>query len=225
MEQSYQKFFQNQTVFEISWEVCNKVGGIFTVISSKADLAKQYIKNYFMVGPYFEEQAQAHFTEETPPAFLKPVCKKVKQLGLRCHFGHWLVKGEPKVILVDFANKRSECNQIKEQLYQDFKIDSWSSPKDFDEVIVWSYCVGLLLDVFAKQLKQKFIVHGHEWHSGPAILMVKQKHPNIPTIFTTHSTVIGRTLANNNQPLYEILDKIKPLEQAYQIQCPSQVPN
>ena len=41
------------TLFEVSWEVCNKVGGIHTVVSTKAkSLVERFGDDYVAVGPW-----------------------------------------------------------------------------------------------------------------------------------------------------------------------------
>jgi len=88
--------------FEISWEVCNKVGGIFTVLSSKAiQMQKYYKDDYYLIGPYFSEASKAVFKEDSIPEDCKEPYEELKKKGITCHFGTWLVKGEPKVILLD----------------------------------------------------------------------------------------------------------------------------
>ena len=59
--------------FEISWEVCNKAGGINTVIKTKAPYMRGYYQNYFLIGPYFKQNADVEFIEEEPPTFLKGI--------------------------------------------------------------------------------------------------------------------------------------------------------
>ena len=54
-------------LFEISWEVCNKVGGIYTVIISKTAEIKNIFQKYVAVGPYFPEKHASEFVEESVP--------------------------------------------------------------------------------------------------------------------------------------------------------------
>ena len=58
-------------LFEISWEVCNKVGGINTVIATKArTVCGKYGDRYFTIGPDLGQGADREFEED--PALLKP---------------------------------------------------------------------------------------------------------------------------------------------------------
>ena len=91
-------------LFELSWEVCNKVGGIYTVVTSKVvPMLRYYDKNYFAIGPFFPNANKAdEFKELLPPDFLKEIFKKLHDLGIKCHFGKWLIEGEPNLILIDY---------------------------------------------------------------------------------------------------------------------------
>ena len=49
---SDKKFVSPDYLFEVSWEVCNKVGGIHTVIATKAlNLSKEFRNNHILIGP------------------------------------------------------------------------------------------------------------------------------------------------------------------------------
>src|SRR3989344_5708922 len=114
-------------LFECSWEVCNKVGGIYTVIISKAALTKEHYSKYYLVGPYIEEKAREVFVEEEAPPELKEVFGDLEKEGIVCRHGTWQIKGEPKVILIDFGGFTGRKNDIKKRLWDDFKIDSLNS--------------------------------------------------------------------------------------------------
>ena len=98
-------------LFEVSWEVCNKVGGIYTVVKSKAaKMVEVYGENYFMIGPYFASKALGQFQEEMPNEFCKAPFEELKKLGIICHFGKWLIEGLPFAILIDFENIKITVN-------------------------------------------------------------------------------------------------------------------
>ncbi|MCK4592508.1 glycogen/starch synthase [Candidatus Parcubacteria bacterium] len=204
-------------LFEISWEVCNKVGGIFTVLSSKArHMQKRYRNGYYLVGPYFEEKSRAVFKEEHVPEKYKNICEQLKKEGIICHFGFWLIKGEPKVILIDFKDLWPKIDNIKKELWESFKLDSLNSPYDFDEPVLWSWAVGNLIERLSEvHNDKKIVVQAHEWLSGPAILYLKKNNSKVSTVFTTHATTLGRTLAGHGADLYSIIEKINPDEEAH----------
>ena len=204
-------------LFEISWEVCNKVGGIFTVLSSKAtQMQKHYKDEYYLVGPYFLEASRTTFKEDPIPKKYLGVCDELKKEGIICHFGKWLVDGEPKVILLDCKNFWPQIDIIKKELWDNFKIDSLDAAYDFNEPVLWSWAVGILIEKMNKiHHDKKIIAQAHEWLSGGTILYLKKNNLKVATIFTTHATSLGRTLAGHGQDLYEILDKIDPDKEAY----------
>ena len=204
-------------VFEVSWEVCNKVGGIYTVVKSKAaKMVESYGDNYFLVGPYSPSKALAEFQEEVPNELCKIPFEELKKTGIICHFGRWVGEGNPFVILVDFVNYRYRLNEIKRELWEWYKIDSLRATADYDEPIIWAYAVGMLIEKLSGCYKNKKIVaHFHEWLSGVGLLYLKKRNMKIATVFTTHATVLGRTLANSNIDLYNIWNKIKPDEIVY----------
>ena len=205
--------------FEVSWEACNKVGGIYTVITSKAQqMLDNYKFNYFVIGPYFPgKQISDKCSQMTPPDFLKDAFEKLHKLDINCYFGSWLIEGEPNAILIDYSGYTSNINQIKASLWEKHQIDSLNTQfHDFDEPILWSTCVGILLEAIKEKLPEKKIVaQFHEWLAGGALLHLKNNNVKIGTVFTTHATMLGRTLAANNVDLYGQLENLDPKAEAY----------
>ncbi len=196
-------------VFETSFEVVNKVGGIYTVLSSKANFMKKHFRDYFAIGPYFERKAATDFENEKPsPEFQSVFDELEKEHGIKCYSGHWLVTGRPKCILVDPGDLKHKTNDIKRELWDYYRVDSLNSGADFDEPIVWAKATGLLLqklinNVFSKEFsKEGCVVHCHEWLSGAALLHLRHEDPEIKTVFTTHATMLGRSIAESGQDLH-----------------------
>ena len=93
-----------EVVFEASWEVCNKVGGIFTVIKSKIlPMKEQYGDDYYLVGPYFPKKVHGIFEEKVAPEACKGCLDALKNEGIEVHYGTWVTKGSPNVFLIDFS--------------------------------------------------------------------------------------------------------------------------
>lgn len=204
-------------LFEVSWEVCNKVGGIYTVVKTKIEITKEHYPSYFLIGPYFESRAKVEFAEKEAPAEFVSAFAELEKKGIKCYFGSWQVKGEPDTILIDFSRFVSEKNNIKSSLWEEYKIDSIKSSWDYEEPIVWSTAVGLLLEQLAQSYKGKRIVaQFHEWLSGGAILYLKKKNAAIGTVFTTHATMLGRALCGSGMDLYAMLPTMDPIQLAYQ---------
>ena len=208
-------------LLEISWEVCNKVGGIYTVVTSKsAKMTEFYQGSYYMVGPYFAAKAMGEFQEELANEFLKESFEELKKMGIICHFGKWLIEGSPYAILIDFVNYKNRINEIKKDLWEWCRIDSLRAPSDYDEPVAWAYTVGMLLEKISKHnSSRKIAAHFHEWLSGAGLIYAKKKNVKIAAAFTTHATVLGRALASANVDLYNLWGKINPDEEVYRLNC------
>ena len=203
-------------LFEISWEVCNKVGGIYTVVKSKVrPSVERYGSHYFLIGPYFPKKVQGEFQDKLPPENFKLAFEQLKKEGIVCHFGTWLVPGSPNTILIDFSAFAQKKDEIKKRLWEVFKIDSYGTQYfDYDEPIVWSVAAGMLIENLASE-DIKIVAHCHEWLAGGALLYLKISGAKVATVFTTHATMLGRTLASQQINLYSELKSIDPEKQAY----------
>jgi len=204
-------------VFEVSWEVCNKVGGIHTVLSSKAaQMVANYGEHYYLIGPYFGPQSVHEFSEELPKEFCKDAFEELKKEGIICHFGKWSIEGSPSVILIDFDAVKNKINDIKRYLWDHFQVDSMRAGYDYDEPVAWSFAVGKVLEVLTRCLATRDIVaQFHEWLSGAGLLYLKSIKAPIATVFTTHATVLGRSIAMSGADLYTLWDNIDADKEAY----------
>jgi glycogen(starch) synthase len=204
------------TLYEVSWEICNKVGGIYTVVQSKAALMCSYYPDYFLIGPYFEDKSRVDFEEKKPNPSLSRVFQKLSEIGIVCKYGKWNIPSEPNTILVDFKGMLNKKNDIKKKLWEDYKIDSLYSAWDFDEPVVWATAVGILLNELEKESSgKKIVAQFHEWLAGAALLYLKNKKSGIATVFTTHATMLGRAIAGSGADLYRMMASINPERSAY----------
>ena len=192
-------------IFETSWEVCNKVGGIYTVLSSRAKtLMSKYQDKLVFIGPDLKQPtANVDFCEDER---LLPTWKRAAaDLGLKCRIGRWMVPGKPVAVLVDFAPFFKIKNDIYAEAWNLFRVDSMHGYGDYDEASMFSYAAGRFVEaVVALCLKKtdKVIYQAHEWMSGLGMLFLKQHQPQVATIFTTHATSIGRSICGNDKQLY-----------------------
>lgn len=203
-------------VFEVSYEVCNKVGGIYAVLKTKAPyMVEQYGDAYFVVGFYDEKKAKIEFEEKDPHDGLGRVFDSLKKEGITCFYGEWIIPGRPKTILVDSSKFMKEADNIKKQLWDSGKVDSLHADATFIEPVVWSYAVGKLLKELSKVAPfkdAKCVSHFHEWLAGAGILYLKQAGARIATVFTTHATMLGRTLAGSGLDIYAMIKEKTPPE-------------
>jgi len=198
-------------LFEASWEVCNKVGGIYTVVKSKAASMKENIKNYILIGPYFKDKADIEFTPKEAPANFKKVFEELEKEGIKCHYGIWNTPCEPITILLDTSGYANNKDSLKKMYWDNYKIDSLFSGWDFEEPLVWASAVGRMIE---KLNIDKSSVQCHEWLAGFAILYLKSKNVKIGTVFTTHATMLGRTLCAHGWNLYDNLKELNPEAEA-----------
>lgn len=199
-----------EVCFEVSWEVCNKVGGIFTVVQSKVSPMKaRYGDDYFLVGPYFPKKAWGIFEEHVAPEGCKNAFEVLKKEGIEIHCGTWITKGDPNVLLVDFTNFSGQKNDVKRKLWDWYQIDSLNTEwYDFDEPVVWAYAVGRLIEELSKVYDKKIVAHFHEWLAGAGLLYLRHQNAKVGTVFTTHATTLGRSLAMQERDIYEQLESI-----------------
>lgn len=209
-------------IFEVSWEVCNKVGGIYTVLRSKIPyLIKTYKDKYFAIGPFLENSKKYFEEKPLPPFISEDIIKKLEKEGIYIKYGVWLIESMPNVFLIDFREFFSKkINEIKGLYWEWYKIDSLGSPYDYDEVIAWSTSVGIFLDLLSE--KFPFIVHINEWLSGGCALWLKKKKPFIPIVTTFHGIMLARTLVQSGVNIYSPnfqIDNPDKLAYKYNIQA------
>ena len=195
-------------IFESSWEVCNKVGGIYTVLSTRANTLQQELQDkVFFIGPdVWHENTCPYFKEDAK--LLAEWKKTATEEGLKVKVGRWTIPGNPIAILVDFQKYFEKKNEIYGWLWENYQVDSLHAYGDYDEASMFSYAAGLVVEsfyTFALKKSDKVIYHANEWMTGLGLLYVNNKLPQVGTIFTTHATSIGRSIAGNMKPLYDYL--------------------
>lgn len=195
-------------IFESSWEVCNKVGGIYAVLSTRAKTLQDRLHDRLVfIGPDCWKETESPYFQEDDNLFREWQLAASKQ-GLKIRVGRWTVPGEPIAVLVDFNQYFSKKNEIYGQLWNDFQVDSLHAYGDYDEASMFSYAAALVVGSFYDfylDATKKVVYHGNEWMTGLGLLYVQKHYPQIATIFTTHATSIGRSIAGNNKPLYDYL--------------------
>jgi len=205
-------------LFEVSWEVCNKVGGIHTVISTKAlSLVNEFRSNYILIGPdvWRDNSENPEFIEDRK--LFKSWRDKASEEGLRIKIGHWNIPGKPTVIIVDFSMFIAQKDVIFSKFWEIYKLDSISGQWDYVEPALFGYAAGKVVESFTRyhaSIREKAVAQFHEWMTGTGLLYLKDATPQIGTIFTTHSTVLGRAIAGNDQKLYGNLEQFNTDQKA-----------
>ena len=195
-------------IFETSWEVCNKVGGIYTVLSTRAKTLQDTNKDKIIfIGPdFWKETACPYFQEEK--ALFADWQWEAKEQGISVRVGRWEIPGKPIAILVDFNPYFEKKNEIYTWLWESYQVDSLHAYGDYDEASMFSYAAALVVESFYRHYldaSKKVVFHANEWMCGLGALYINQRVPEIATIFTTHATSIGRSIAGNQKPLYDYL--------------------
>lgn len=179
-------------VFEVSYEVCNKVGGIHTVIKSKARyFVEKYGSNYYLIGPAINKEQMAYEFEIIDKHPYNEAFKELEKEGIKCYYGRWKIDGNPLTILINYSKLWEKKNDIKYLFWEKWRIDSLRAGNDFEDPLLFSFAVAKLLEKIANRSD---VLHFHEWLTGGALLLLQEK--GYKTIFTTHATMLGRVMAN-----------------------------
>ncbi len=196
-------------LFEVSWEVCNKVGGIYTVVATKAlYLSEELGRHHIFIGPdvWMHRAGNPDFLED--PRLYRSWKAQAATEGLRFRVGRWNIPGKPVAILVDYKSFLPQADDILGGMWRDYGVDSISGNWDYKESAVFGIIAGKVIESFWNyNLKggEKVVAQFHEWQTGAGILHLKKAGIPVATAFTTHATMMGRCIAGNNLPLYDQL--------------------
>jgi glycogen(starch) synthase len=200
----------SEHLLEVSWEVCNKVGGIHTVITTKlTHILEQWGDRYAAVGPWLG--GSSYFKEATSLGEdQQNLISRLAAEGITLHIGSWLVPENPSCYLVDWAGLIPRANAIKSELWEQYALNTLGTDfYDVDVPMLWSYAVGRVAHYLAELSGEAVVLQAHEWLSSAAILSSKS-NPKVRSVFTTHATVLGRAISSTNANLYENLDGYNP---------------
>ncbi len=203
------------TLFEVSWEVCNKVGGIHSVVTSKALQAVEHFgEDYFLLGPALKENPGFEETDEHAWDSLRI---GLATRDLKCRLGRWNIPGRPKVILVEF-DKRYSSNQLLFEMWKNYGVDSLSGGWDYIEPVMFAATCGEVIAAVHESRVEPMQGHSvalfHEWMCAAGMLTVKKLAPEVGTVFTTHATMLGRALAATGRDIYTNMRNINPANEA-----------
>jgi len=204
-------------LYEVSWEVCNKVGGIYTVLKTKAGHAVEHFgENYFLIGPDVGNNPEF---KETGEDLWNDVKREISGRNLRCRCGRWNIPGRPRVILVNYNNKY-QSDKLLFQLWQDYGVDSMKGEWDYIEPILFGTAAGEVIQVLHQLIageKEIAVAQFHEWMTTAGMLYLKKQVPVIATVFTTHATMLGRSLSGSGTDIYTKIEHIPPREMAEKV--------
>lgn len=210
-------------IFETSWEVCNKVGGIYTVLSTRAKTLQDQLKDkVIFIGPDFWADKKNPLFKESKTLLAK-WRKQAETEGLGIRVGRWQIPGEPIAVLVDFKPFMEEeiRNGVFSWAWENYQVNSLHAYGDYDESLMFSWAAGKVIESYYKffglKKEDDVVFQAHEWQTCLAALYINKCVPEIATIFTTHATTIGRSIAGNNKPLYDYLSAYNGDQMAFEL--------
>lgn len=213
---------QPEYIFETSWEVCNMVGGIYTVLSTRAATLKaKYGDKLIFIGPdIWHGKDCPHFEEDTA-MYPEWVRYTSDEFNLSIRTGRWKIPGNPVAVLVDFHHMMIKKNEIFGRVWETSGVNSIAAYGDYDESSVFGYATGMVMESYCKFFgltsKQNIIAHFNEWMTTFGAFYIREHLPSVATVFTTHATSIGRSIAGNNKPLYDYLYEYNGDQMAYEL--------
>lgn len=197
-------------IFETSWEVCNKVGGIYAVLSTKARSMQTLCPDKVVFfGPDLHEQSNKYFIPDGQVLTdWRQSLQKITYPLFKVRVGRWNVPGKPIAVLVDFTALWLQKDEIFSWAWQHYGVQSHAAYGDYEESCLFGYAAGMamgsLYDWIDKTQEKKTVVaHANEWQTAFSIFYLRSHCPRIGTLFTTHATGIGRSIAGNGKPLYD----------------------
>ncbi len=216
-----------ELLFEVSWEVCNKIGGIYTVLSTKAKTLQKISKDTTVfIGPdvWTEANPSPWFTECNVTGLSKWAKNAKLPEGVSVRVGRWEIPGRPIAVLVKFDGMYAVKDEFYGEMWNRFGVDSLHAYGDYDEGCAFAHAAGIVIESIIlsgygqanplpdtprrgrpKKVTPTIVAHFDEWTTGMGLLYIKWKMPSVATVFTTHATSIGRSICGNNKPLYDYM--------------------
>lgn len=207
-------------IFETSWEVCNKVGGIHTVISTKSPVLSEVSDaKIIYIGPDHTHHSGGMVEFKEDKSLYSTWVSHARRQGHRVRIGRWQIPGNPVALLIDYTPLFVKKDQIFTELWETYKLDSISGSWDFIEPALFGYAAGQVIENFCRfnlSPRLNVVAQFHEWMTAAGILYIEKNIPYVCTVFTTHATTLGRCLASNYQPLYQNIKEINGLVKAHE---------
>ena len=199
-------------IFETSWEVCNMVGGIYTVLSTRAaTLQKTLNDKLIFIGPDVWIDKSNPYFEESTELLSDWKLYTEEQYSLKIRIGRWKIPGQPLAVLVDFMPLMASKNDIYGKIWEQVGVNSLAAYGDYDESSMFGYATGIIIESYYRfhklGKKNNVIAHFNEWMTTFGAFYIQKNVPEIATVFTTHATSIGRSIAGNHKPLYDYLNE------------------
>lgn len=209
-------------IFETSWEVCNMVGGIYTVLSTRAaTLQESHPDKLIFIGPDVWKDKSNPYFEESKDMYTDWKAFTEKEYHLKIRVGRWNIHGKPIAVLVDFMPLMVQKNKIFGRVWETVGVNSMAANGDYDESSIFGYATGMIIESYYRFFKlnagHQVVAHFNEWMTTFGAFYIKEHLPEVATLFTTHATCIGRSIAGNRKPLYDYLNEYNGDQMAYEL--------
>jgi len=212
-------------LIEIAWEVCNQLGGIYTVIRSKVpSMLARWGTRYVLVGPYNANSAAVEFEPAPLSGAVGQTVKQMREMGIGVHYGRWLVTGKPHVVLINYLDIFPRLHEVKYRLWHDHGISMPGDDELLNNVVAFGELARMFLSLLGAKEggRRSLVAHFHEWMAGVPIPMLRQERWPGAIVFTTHATLLGRYLAMNDAHFYDHLPYFNPDAEAKKYLCEPQ---
>ena len=209
-------------IFETSWEVCNMVGGIYTVLSTRAaTLQQSHPDKLIFIGPDIWLDQTNPLFEELPNLYADWKAFTEAEYQLKIRIGRWNIPGKPITVLVDFMPLMIKKNDIFGRVWEQAGVNSIAANGDYDESSMFGYSTGMIIESYYRFFKlnseNQVIAHFNEWMTTFGAFYIINQLPEVATLFTTHATSIGRSIAGNHKPLYDYLNEYDGDQMSYEL--------
>jgi glycogen(starch) synthase len=207
---------QPALLFEVAWEVCWQLGGIYTVLKTKAQtMVEGWGDRYCLIGPYNPATADVEFEEQTPDPLIRETLERLRNAGVAARYGRWLVAGRPRTILIDHRSRYHRLGEDKYLLWKDHGISTDNDDGEVNDVAAFGFAATeFFRELVGVANGRPILAHFHEWMGGVAVPRIAHLRLPIATVFTTHATLLGRYLASDNPYFYAQLPFIDPDKEA-----------
>jgi glycogen(starch) synthase len=218
---------QSALLFEVAWEVCSQLGGIYTVLRTKAQaMVKMLNDRYVLVGPWHADTSTLEFEPEEATGRPAQLMARLQDVGVEAQFGRWLIVGRPQVILLNYLNVFDRLHEIKYRLWHDHGIETPGDDALINNVIAFGEASRMLLASVTQTDNENkcppVVAHFHEWMAATAIPLLRNENWPGGIVFTTHATQLGRYLAMNDDQFQERLLEYQPDDVARQFNVEAQ---
>jgi glycogen(starch) synthase len=203
-------------LFEVAWEVCHQVGGIYQVLRSKSqEMCARWGDRYVLVGPLVPAVVDLELEAEPAEDWLGGVVEELREGGLEVAHGRWLVAGRPRALLLDPSLPAERIELIRHRMQRDHGVPPARGNDLVDAVLGFGEAVQALFQaVHEHSGGLRIVAHFHEWLGSCAIAPLRAAGVPMATLFTTHATSLGRYVASSGDDLYGRLEQIEPEREA-----------